>query len=229
METIDKKTAHNYLVGFAGVAIGVILSSMIIGLLIYRAYVGNELSTKSSEWADFGSFFSGFLTPIISLATFVALLITIWLQRSLINQQDKQIQILEGASSAEKVSAHKQILLNQLHQEIATKTSAAELYSSNLVALSERVEKAFDNFRNIKESNDKDAIEHHMNLIKKHTETMEEQANAIISNRKLLDALLVFSRELSQKTFKKMSDLETYFSKTIKEMIEPLMSENGNQ
>ncbi len=104
----------------AGVALGVVIATA----LVYRHVFGTAVSTSSSEWNNFGTFFGGLLGPILSMLAFFALVYTIFLQEqqlSLARQaKDAADKALVVQSNAAREEAARSTFFEmiKLHHEI---------------------------------------------------------------------------------------------------------------
>lgn len=67
-----------------------IVLSLIVSVLAYRSVFDGSLSELSGDWGALGSFFGGVFSPIIAFATLIAIIITIHLQKQLLNTQSKE-------------------------------------------------------------------------------------------------------------------------------------------
>lgn len=65
-----------------------------IAVCMYVLNVGGSLSSKSSDWSDFGGYIGGVLGPLISFLTLLAILITIGLQRKMLLVQEKEFNAI---------------------------------------------------------------------------------------------------------------------------------------
>ncbi|MDD2054222.1 hypothetical protein NPS46_16860 [Pseudomonas putida] len=65
-----------------------------IAVCMYALNIGGSLSSKSSDWSDFGGYIGGVLGPLISFLTLLAILITIRLQRKMLLLQEKEFDAI---------------------------------------------------------------------------------------------------------------------------------------
>ncbi len=97
----------------AGVAFAVVCAAA----LVYRHYFGTTVSTSSSEWNNFGTFFGGLLGPILSMLAFFALVYTIFLQEQ---------QLSLARSTLRAADADKEMTRKQLEAAVDTQRRTAE-------------------------------------------------------------------------------------------------------
>jgi len=127
---------NNYLGFVLSVSVVLILILLVVLGYIYGQQLGYGLSTKQNDWSVFGSFFGGVFSPIVSFVTLIAILQTIKLQHTLLENQSKEFaklhklqvdafnlqeaQLLHVKESAEqdRVSSYKQTLLTVVSQQI---------------------------------------------------------------------------------------------------------------
>jgi len=89
------------------VSILIVLLIAFCTALVYRHFIGSEISEKSSDWADFGTFYGGLVGPVISLFAFLGLVATLWMQAH-------QISELEHASARTQLEQNVTGLLGTL-------------------------------------------------------------------------------------------------------------------
>jgi len=125
--------------GLPSICIGVAGLAVVFILAPYIEIFNGDYSKNSDDWGNFGSYIGGTLTPIISFLTLLAILVTIWFQRKLIqlqmdmiHQQDNQIRQLEASVNFERVNAHKQSILNWAFQTIDQETRTLDSLKADL-------------------------------------------------------------------------------------------------
>lgn len=111
-------------VGLIGIAFLLVLSGF-----AYLSVFNNGLSSAPDNWSAFGSFFGGIFGPAVSLVTLFAILITIEIQRELLNTQRREFELLSeqqrlshkvqvAQANFSKLSDYKSHQLQLLDQQI---------------------------------------------------------------------------------------------------------------
>jgi hypothetical protein len=149
MTNSEKKIRDPY-IGLL-LAMVIVVFFLVVGAFVaYRVQFDGGLADKSSEWSNFGSYLGGILGPVVSLATLVAVLKTIYIQRELLTtqqhefgvlmiKQDEQLMLARSEAGRAKTQAYQAALLNviagfaaEFRYDANEKLAAAEkLASSN--------------------------------------------------------------------------------------------------
>jgi len=130
----------------------VVVLVMLISIALYRYQFGGVLAVNSSEWSNFGSYIGGVLGPLVSLATLLVVLKTVYMQREMLNtqrvefetmldlqrvaagKQDEQLAQAKFEANRVRVQAYQATILNTLD-----KFSAEFRYDANeLLAAAEK-------------------------------------------------------------------------------------------
>ncbi|KFX68058.1 hypothetical protein TMS3_0122950 [Pseudomonas taeanensis MS-3] len=130
-----------------GIFIGLALS-----IYLYKSIFNGEFSTESADWSALGSFIGGIFAPTVSFVTLVAILITIRLQKKMLETQaneflklhEIQIKTLETQEHQlshtkaildnEKIASYKQTIFGvvaqqiDLHQKVIDRSSRSSEY-----------------------------------------------------------------------------------------------------
>lgn len=72
-----------------------LFSPIILYFIIFGPASGFSISRSDQNWANFGSYLSGTLGPLISICAFIGLFITIKQQQQSLSTQSKQLETLE--------------------------------------------------------------------------------------------------------------------------------------
>lgn len=114
-----------------GVFIGLAAS-----IFFYKNTFSGNISTESADWSALGSFFGGIFAPTVSFVTLMAILITIKIQKKMLEtqasefsnlhkiqidvlkMQEEQLTHIKSASENEKIATYKQTLLAVVAQQI---------------------------------------------------------------------------------------------------------------
>ncbi|NMY81639.1 hypothetical protein HBO01_23450 [Pseudomonas rhodesiae] len=70
--------------------IGAVILAVFVAVYLYRSTFGPELSVRSVEWSNFGSYIGGVFGPMISFVTLLAVLKTVYMQRELLDAQKEE-------------------------------------------------------------------------------------------------------------------------------------------
>lgn len=129
-----------------------IFIGLAISIYFYHSAFGGKISTTSNDWSAFGSFFGGLFSPTVSFVTLVAILVTIKLQKRMLENQaaefsklyqmqtktveaqEEQLLHIKSSSEFEKIMTYKQTLLTilaqqmDLHQKIIDRCSSSAVY-----------------------------------------------------------------------------------------------------
>lgn len=126
------------------ILVGFLFTSMALTVYLYRQHFGTTLAPTSSEWSNFGSFFGGLFGPLVSIVTLVAVVVTVYMQRELLDaqsdefnelmiKQDDQLTLARSEANRAKVQAYQATLLNSLatfaaefRQDASEQLAAAE-------------------------------------------------------------------------------------------------------
>ncbi|WP_417663024.1 hypothetical protein [Pseudomonas sp.] len=118
------------------VFVGGVFIGFCVCVYLYTRTFSGALSSESNNWSNLGGFFGGVFSPVISFVTLVAIVITIRLQRTMLQMQsDEFIRIYEvqdkvlksqesqfshalASSESDKVASYKQIILSVIAQQI---------------------------------------------------------------------------------------------------------------
>ena len=111
--------------------ITVITLSSTIVLLYFNTFDGN-VSNQSSDWANFGAYVGGLITPLISFFALILLFVSLQLQKQefteIIEQQGKQLEISRQSHSEISIKNHKQTLLKFLSNYIHVQHISNQFY-----------------------------------------------------------------------------------------------------
>jgi len=118
------------------VSVFLLILGLSASVLFYTNTFSGEISYSSADWAALGSFFGGVFAPAISFVTLVAIIITIRIQKRLldtqvdefsklyrlqvetINVQEKQLDSVKASYEYEKIASYKQTILSVISQQI---------------------------------------------------------------------------------------------------------------
>ena len=86
------KFKQGWLISAIGVVLGtlVIVISAICAVVKYRSVFGGDLSPFSADWSNLGGFIGGIFGPLISFITLIAVMLTVLLQKRLLDEQGVQ-------------------------------------------------------------------------------------------------------------------------------------------
>ncbi|GHW88298.1 hypothetical protein VCSRO199_3421 [Vibrio cholerae] len=116
--------------------VALIVLGTIVSILTYRSVFDGALSELPSDWGDAGGFFGGIFTPIIAFATLIAIVITIQLQKQLLETQNREftklynlqqetldtqkreLSVVSEQALEQSLNEQKKIYLNLLEQQI---------------------------------------------------------------------------------------------------------------
>lgn len=113
----------------------VVVVAAVFAVTEYRSVFGSQLSTISADWSNFGSYIGGVFGPLISFITLIAVMLTVVLQKRLLDEQGDQFVEMSRLqkdtfnsqagqiSNAERQAVEGRLtdLLNSLHSLIALK------------------------------------------------------------------------------------------------------------
>jgi hypothetical protein len=130
----SEKGSNVAIIGVAFASIAVVVAA-VYAVVKYRSVFGSQLSSISSDWSNFGSYIGGIFSPLISFVTLIAVMLTVVLQKRLLDEQSdqfvrmNQLQKNTFNSQADQiVNAERQAedgrltdLLNSLHSFLALK------------------------------------------------------------------------------------------------------------
>ena len=187
-----------------------IFIGLAISIYFYHSAFGGKISTTSNDWSAFGSFFGGLFSPTVSFVTLVAILVTIKLQKRMLENQatefsklyqiqtktveaqEDQLSHIKASSEYEKIMAYKQMLLTVLvqqmdfHQKIIDRCSNSAVYM-----LEKQMEKP------------------KLNLEMKLDETLNQKEES----EKKLSGLAKLSITIATTKYQSISQLDKYFAK----------------
>lgn len=107
---------------------------LLIPLILYSYIFGTGLSTKSQEWANFGSAMSGIYAPILSIFTLVLLVLQLRMQAKLNTHEYDQAYIGQGRADIE-------FYLNQLQKAVDEQLPNGETFRQVLIQKYQSVSK----------------------------------------------------------------------------------------
>ena len=99
----------------------------------YWTVFGSQLSTNSSDWSAFGSYFGGVFGPLISFCTLLAVLKTVYLQRELLNAQKDEFRAMNSMQSESLEAQSEQLDLARAE----SKQSEVQSYQTSQINLIE--------------------------------------------------------------------------------------------
>ena len=106
------------------VSVPLAIVAMLSVLTVYFSMFNGELSSNSTEWANFGAYIGGVITPILSFFALLALLASLHVQQkefnSLSESQATQLDVAIESHKSALVNNHKQTLLRFLEQFITS-------------------------------------------------------------------------------------------------------------
>lgn len=111
-------------------------ASVIIVFLMYFMKFPGSFSNKQGDWADFGSFVGGTLSPILSFLGLIALLVTIILQSKELEATRKELERSATAQENSEKSFLKQSEILNRQQFESTFFSLLEQHNNSLHKLS---------------------------------------------------------------------------------------------
>jgi hypothetical protein len=82
-----------------------LINFLVMGIYFWKFAPGHmfELSSDQDIWAQFGTFYSGMMTPLLSLAAFVGILFTIVLQARQLDHAKEQFDDLKRKAQLEEI------------------------------------------------------------------------------------------------------------------------------
>jgi uncharacterized membrane protein len=90
----NNKSAFGAIFSFWFFSCLTILASSIVAVVLYRNEFSGGFSEHSSDWGNFGGYIGGVFGPVVSFVTLLAVLKTVYLQRELLDTQDKEFKIM---------------------------------------------------------------------------------------------------------------------------------------
>lgn len=130
----SQKGSRFAIIGIASASLVVVVAA-VVAILEYRSVFGSQLSSISADWSNFGSYIGGVFGPLISFITLIAVMLTVVLQKRLLDEQSAQFVEMNNLqketfnsqadqiSNAERQAADGRLtdLLNSLHSFLALK------------------------------------------------------------------------------------------------------------
>ena len=105
---------------------GLAVVSIVTVVLLYVYKFSGGLSSSSSHWSEFGSYFGGVLGPLISFFTLITVFVTVLLQREMIKlQQDtfvsqiNQAKSLASEAQQGRIDSRKSMILSVIDRMVA--------------------------------------------------------------------------------------------------------------
>lgn len=156
------------------ISIFLLVLGLSVSVFFYTNTFSGGISYSSADWSALGSFFGGVFSPAVSFVTLVAIIITIRLQKRLLDTQvsefsklyglqvktldvqEKQLDSVKASYEYEKITSYKQTILSvisqqiDLHQKIIDRcTSSSEFMLEKKIAqpkidLGTKLEEALD-------------------------------------------------------------------------------------
>ena len=127
----------------------IVITSLLVflgPLLLYLKYFGNGFSSINGDWGDFGGYFGGVVSPTFSFIGFLALLYTIFLQRSEIQLTKSELE--DNRLSVARENIRKDLLISL--EKIETRLEAKRGYYSTFIGnLSKNNISSYPDFREI--------------------------------------------------------------------------------
>ncbi|EOX1585387.1 hypothetical protein ACT7TO_003563 [Vibrio cholerae] len=127
--------------------VALVVIGVIVSIFAYRSVFDGALSEFPSDWGDAGGFFGGIFTPIIAFATLVAIVITIQLQKQLLDTQSREftklynlqqetlatqkneLDLIKEQALEQSLREQKKIYLNLIEQQTSIRRSNMEIAS----------------------------------------------------------------------------------------------------
>ena len=100
--------SHNNFKKFIIITVFLVILYIAATLLMYGSTF-SILSDDHKIWAEFGTYFSGLVTPIISFFSFLALIMTIYIQKIMIDKQQEHFESLYKMQYESNEKIHEQI------------------------------------------------------------------------------------------------------------------------
>lgn len=210
----SSKGSNVAIIGVAFASIAVVVAA-VYAVVKYRSVFGNQLSSISSDWSNFGSYIGGIFSPLISFVTLIAVMLTVVLQKRLLDEQCDQfirmneLQIDTFDSQADQIiNAKRQAeygrlsdVLNSLHSFLALKIGSEktnlETFKGNIANFKSSLLEMGPGQRVLFESNVKSAN--------------------ILSEK--IDALLQLAQELVIRDFSDSYAAKKYFKEAYSDII----------
>ncbi|MBS3669238.1 hypothetical protein [Vreelandella boliviensis] len=116
-----KSVWHRIEAVYLGLALIAIVAFLLIVsvLIFYRTYFPGSISAEHGDWAEFGTFLGGVLTPAFSFLTFLALLVTIIFQRFELKNSQSSLFLIREELELAKAAAEKTEEFNKNESERA--------------------------------------------------------------------------------------------------------------
>ncbi|MBF4258640.1 hypothetical protein EAY27_02850 [Vibrio anguillarum] len=125
-----------------------------VAIYQYRKVFDGTLSTSSNDWGALGSFIGGVFSPVIAFATLIAVVVTIRLQRTMLETQkeefqrlyklqgksldltEKEARFFKDKAFSDELNAQKKLFLDLIFQQISIKLDEKNKAHERLYELS---------------------------------------------------------------------------------------------
>lgn len=141
--------------------VALVVIGMIVSIFAYRSVFDGALSELPADWGNAGGFFGGIFTPIIAFATLVAIVITIQLQKQLLDTQNREftklyhlqketlatqkieLDLIKEQALDQSFSEQKKIYLSLLEQQTDIRRSNMERASEGAMFMLQKQNEGF--------------------------------------------------------------------------------------
>ncbi|AUL95806.1 hypothetical protein ACVD4U_004288 [Vibrio vulnificus] len=144
--------------------VALIVLGVAVSIFAYRSVFNGDLSTLAADWGDAGGFFGGIFTPVIAFATLLAIVVTIQLQKKLLDTQNRdftklynlqreELDLFRKQTVNQSFNEQKKIYLNLLEQQIEIRRCNLDRASDGAMFMLEKHDEGFPIEKSVIEEN----------------------------------------------------------------------------
>lgn len=200
----------------------IILFSLVAAIWIYRSKFGGALSQNSSDWSNFGSYMGGIFGPLVSFITLLAVLKTVYLQRELLDAQQKEFDRMNELQTKTFESQQSQVERaardNLIIQVAAAQESAVRLIEMRMNMHEHDYDRQHD-------MSFKYRAEFEKNMTEDQFEKLKLMINHRNKARDSVDKLSKVALDISLAEFKSVVEVREFLEKSIRSVYEELDKE----
>lgn len=190
-----------------------------LALYFYRLKFGGGLSGVSSDWSNFGSYIGGIFGPLVSFVTLVAVLKTVFLQRELLNAQQKEFDRMNELQTRTFESQQLQVE-RSARDSLVVQIAAAQESAVRLIEMRMHMhERDFDRQHDL---SFRYRAEFEANMTEEQYEKLKRMVDHRNKARESVDCLSKVALDISLAEFQSVMEVREFLAEGIKAVYEKL-------
>lgn len=205
--------------GFWMASLVPLIFALALAVYLYRLKFGGELSGLSSDWSNFGSYIGGIFGPLVSFVTLMAVLKTVFLQRELLDAQQKEFDRMNELQTKTFESQQLQVE-RSARDSLIIQIAAAQESAVRLIEMRMNMhERDFDRQHDM-------SFRYRAEFEKNMTEEQYNKLKGMIDHRnkarESIDHLSKIALDISLAEFKSVAEVRAFLEESVKAVYEKL-------